>query len=208
MVVRFRAGHLLLAGSLVIGCTLATEGTLKNDGNGGGNGGTSPATGTGGAGTGGAPGAGGTAGETTSSGPSAGGGGDGGDGGDSSTSSSGGGTTTTTSTPTGPEVPCSDGECEAGEVCCHFGGPTNDFCAAPGGCGGNSEMACAGPADCPNQVCCAQWNGFFADWMYSMCKPSCSSSENQFCGGDPASCPQDKVCGPSDNLGLGYGFCG
>ena len=158
-------------------------------------------SGTGGASTGGAPGAGGTAGDTTSSGPSAGGGGD-------SSTSSGGGTTTTTTTTTVAQVPCANSLCPTGEVCCHNGNsPNQDHCAAPGGCGADSEMACAGPLNCaPGTECCAD-RDFYGYWEYSTCRVNCMANEDLLCGGDPSVCPQGWNCDPSEHIGAGYAYC-
>ena len=108
------------------------------------------------------------------------------------------------------QVPCNNGLCAVGEVCC-VGSSNNDKagCAMSGNCqSGTFAVSCDGPEDCEGgDVCCGVYNGA---WMQISCESSCSNyqaGERVICGNNSSNCPMSNPsCIQSGSL-PGYYWC-
>ena len=110
--------------------------------------------------------------------------------------------------PTGVVVYCKSMPCAGGDVCCYsLQDPDLDHCGTAGQCGQEyAEISCAGPNDCPGEICCGTYQQVYTDVS---CQPTCNGqSKVVLCtDADDNVCPQNLSCGPSGSLGDGYDVC-
>ena len=105
---------------------------------------------------------------------------------------------------------CNGMACMQSEVCCFNPNGPGDHCGNSGQCDpGFAELSCNSPADCPNAICCATFDGNTQTYQGIACQTTCNApDELVVCSQmQPDVCPNGTQCHKSMQLGNGYRVC-